>query len=212
MLRNNTINKSPAYYLNVISKSILAGFLISFAGIAYLLCKEKGLSDVICSLVFSIGLISVIVLESNLYTGKIGYVDSNQKAIDACIILVTNLLTAFLFGLLFRLTYGKINLMEIKMNKDLERFFADSFFCGVCIYIAVEGYAITKSFIPVIMGVFVFVICGWEHCVADTFYFGAGDMSPRGLMYLLICILGNSFGSLFCRYFQKYIEIITKND
>ena len=211
MKRNNKINTDPIYYLNLVLKSILAGFLIAFAGTAYLLCKEKNLSDAICSLVFGIGLVSVIILQANLYTGKIAYVNSKQKLLDISIILIVNLLVAFVFGLLFRSIYGETNLIVMKTSKGIERFFIDSFFCGVCIYIAVEGYAITKSFIPVILGVFVFVICGWEHCIADMFYFGGGNVSLKGLLYILFCILGNSLGSLFARYLHKNIEIGIKN-
>ena len=57
---------------NVIFKSILAGVLIALAGHIYLNCSNK----IVGAFLFSIGLIGVIVLKANLYTGKVGYVKS----------------------------------------------------------------------------------------------------------------------------------------
>ena len=83
---------------NLIVKSILAGLLISLAGIVYLNCPEK----IVGSLLFSLGLISVILLEANLFTGKIGYVNSKQSILDSLLILVFNLVAATIVGLIYR--------------------------------------------------------------------------------------------------------------
>ena len=83
---------------NLITKSILAGLLISLAGIIYLNCQNK----IVGSLLFSLGLISVILFEANLFTGKIGYVNSKRSILDSLLILVFNLVTAAIVGLIYR--------------------------------------------------------------------------------------------------------------
>ena len=60
--------------VNIIIKSVLAGVLIALAGHIYLNCANK----IVGAFLFSIGLIGVIVLQANLYTGKVGYVKSKS--------------------------------------------------------------------------------------------------------------------------------------
>lgn len=86
----------------LISKSILAGLLISLGATAFLTANNK----IVGALLFSIGLTAVILLEANLYTGKIGYVNNKVKLFDAVIILFINLLVASICGLIF---YGAKN-------------------------------------------------------------------------------------------------------
>ena len=63
-----------------IFKSMLAGMLIAVAGAVFLSCQtmipDKSIAKVAGSFLFSIGLIGVLVLEADLFTGKIGYVDT----------------------------------------------------------------------------------------------------------------------------------------
>ena len=56
------------------------------------------------------------------------------------------------------------------------------------------------------MGVMAFILCGFEHCVANMFYFSiAGIFSLKVFGYLLIMILGNSIGSIIIAlYYNKY--------
>ena len=83
---------------NLITKSILAGLLISLAGIAYLNCPDK----IVGSLLFSLGLISILILEAKLFTGVIGYVNSKRSILDSLLILVFNLVVATIVGLIYR--------------------------------------------------------------------------------------------------------------
>ena len=90
-----------------IFKSLLAGVLIALAGGTYLAVASAGMvpagtEKLIGSFLFSIGLIAVLVLEANLFTGRIGYVDNWHKFGLACASLFYNLAAAFLIGLLYR--------------------------------------------------------------------------------------------------------------
>ena len=187
---------------NLITKSILAGLLISLAGIVYLNCPDK----IVGSLLFSLGLISVILLEANLFTGKIGYVNSKRSILDSLLILVFNLVTATIVGLIYRCSSdAAVPVAESKLLVFSETWWLTglkSIGCGAAIYLAVEGYKKSKSLIPVILGVMVFILAGWNHCIADCFYMAAGSSSVLAIPYLLVVIVGNSIGSLLIRFLQ----------
>lgn len=187
---------------NLITKSILAGLLISLAGIVYLNCPDK----IVGSLLFSLGLISVILLEANLFTGKIGYVNSKRSILDSLLILVFNLVAATIVGLIYRCSSdAAASIAESKLSIFSESWWLTglkSIGCGATIYLAVEGYKKSKSLIPVILGVMVFILAGWNHCIADCFYMAAGSSSALTISYLLVVIFGNSIGSLLIRFLQ----------
>lgn len=187
---------------NLITKSILAGLLISLAGIVYLNCPDK----IVGSLLFSLGLISVILLEANLFTGKIGYVNSKRSILDSLLILVFNLVAATVVGLIYRCcSDAAASIAESKLLVFSESWWLTglkSIGCGAAIYLAVEGYKKSKSLIPVILGVMVFILAGWNHCIADCFYMAAGSSSVLAIPYLLVVIVGNSIGSLLIRGLQ----------
>ena len=144
-----------------ILKSILAGLLIAMAGWIFLVCQSLDIgawAKVVGAAAFSIGLVAVIGLQANLYTGKIGYVNSKQLTIEVSIILVINLIIAFLAGLLYRACIGTSLAMGSRLAKEWYRVLVDGFFCGALIYIAVEMYKKPKSFLPVILCVITFMI------------------------------------------------------
>lgn len=202
------------YYIKLISKAILAGLLIAMAGWIYLVVQGLdlgGWNKVIGSFMFSIGLVAVVILEANLFTGKVGYINTKQKLIDGIIIVIVNLLIAYLIGLLYQGCIEVSNAMVSRIEKSWYRIFVDGLGCGVCIYIAVEGYKKTKSLIPVILGVMAFILGGFEHCVADAFYLGASEFSLIGLAYIGLAVLGNSLGSLLTRWLQTLI-FVEKNE
>ena len=52
-------------------------------------------------------------------------------------------------------------------------------------------------YISLYLGVVVFIICGFEHCVANMFYFTlAGVWSIETIKYLLVMTLGNAVGGI----------------
>ena len=196
---------------NLISKSILAGLLISLAGIVYLNCPEK----IVGSLLFSLGLISVILLEANLFTGKIGYVNSKQSILDSLLILVFNLVAATIVGLIYRCgSDAATPIVESKLLVFSETWWLTglkAIGCGAAIYLSVEGYKKSKSLIPVILGVMTFILAGWNHCIADCFYMAAGSSSALAIPYLLVVIVGNSIGSLLIRLLQLGVSTDKKD-
>lgn len=198
----------------MVSKSTLAGLLISLGATAFLTADNKTVG----ALLFSIGLTAVILLEANLYTGKIGYVNSKAKLISAALILIQNLLVALVCGLIFYSTKNNIceNLWLNKLTKSWHEFLFDSIGCGICIYLSVELYKKTGSIFVIVLGVLVFILSGFEHCIADIFYLSASmSFDLKSILYILIAIIGNSIGSLLIRFLQlnfRFCEVKHENE
>lgn len=198
----------------MVSKSTLAGLLISLGATAFLTVDNKTVG----ALLFSIGLTAVILLEANLYTGKIGYVNSKAKLISAALILIQNLLVALVCGLIFYSTKNNIceNLWLNKLTKSWHEFLFDSIGCGICIYLSVELYKKTGSIFVIVLGVLVFILSGFEHCIADIFYLSASmSFDLKSILYILIAIIGNSIGSLLIRFLQlnfRFCEVKHENE
>lgn len=198
----------------LVSKSTLAGLLISLGATAFLTADNK----IVGALLFSIGLTAVILLEANLYTGKIGYVNSKAKLISAALILIQNLLVALVCGLIFYSTKNNIceNLWLNKLTKSWYEFLFDSIGCGICIYLSVELYKKTGSIFVIVLGVLVFILSGFEHCIADIFYLSASmSFDLKSILYILIAIIGNSIGSLLIRFLQlnfRFCEVKHENE
>lgn len=198
----------------LVSKSTLAGLLISLGATAFLTVDNK----IVGALLFSIGLTAVILLEANLYTGKIGYVNNKTKLIDAAVILILNLLTAAICGLIFYSAKNNIceNLWLNKLTKSWYEFLFDSIGCGICIYLSVELYKKTGSIFVIVLGVLVFILSGFEHCIADIFYLSASmSFDLKSILYILTAIIGNSIGSLLIRFLQlnfRFCEVKHENE
>lgn len=179
--------------------------MIAIGGTVFLSIENK----VIGASLFSIGLFGVLIYNLNLYTGKIGYLitNFNLKYIKELLItLVGNFIGACSVGFILRYTriYDKIYeksliLANAKLNDNLLSIFILSIFCGLLMYFAVNGFKKQTDFgkyLVVYLGVAVFILCGFEHCIANMYYFSVADIwSLKTLGYTGIMVLGNSVGS-----------------
>ena len=197
-------------------KSILAGIMIAVGGTVYLSLDNK----VVGASLFTIGLVSVLLCNFNLYTGKIGYLvnNFNLKYIkEMFITLVGNFIGASFIGFILRYTriYSNVKskadiLAVAKLNDSLLSIFILSIFCGLLMYFAVNGFKKVNDFgkyLVVYLGVVVFILCGFEHCIANIYYFSVADVwSLKTLGYVGVMILGNSIGAFILPLFNLYIK------
>lgn len=204
------------YNMEILIKSILAGIMIGIGGTIYLSLDNK----IVGSILFAIGLFVIVVYGFNLYTGKIGYLinNFNIKYIRELIItLLGNFIGTFFVGFILKYTriYTMISekakiLAEIKLNDTLISILILSFFCGILMYLAVNTYKEVKDigkYLAVFLGVIVFILCGFEHCIANMYYFSVSSTwSLNTLLYLLVMILGNSLGGILIPLCNKVIK------
>lgn len=176
-------------------KAVYAGFMIGIGGIVCLSIENK----VIGSLFFCFGLTTIVIQKWNLYTGKIGFVKEWKELPDMLIIIVGNFAGTYVASTLAQAAHLNISSLEMvqkKLGNSLLHIFLLSVFCGVMMYLAIDGYAKTKNIVLIIAPVMIFILSGFEHSVADMFYFNlAGAYSMKSLLYIGTMLVGNGIGA-----------------
>lgn len=182
----------------LILSSILSGLLIGLGDVAYVSVE----SHILGSFLFSLGLLTVVIQGSWLYTGKIGYA-LNLKPVDLLVTLVFNLISIWALGYLFSITMGLDTsaIVEAKCSETFWSALMRSIGCGMCMWIAVDGWKKFNNPLTIILPVMMFILCGFDHCIANCGYLGMS-----GVLWswnLPVWILGNSIGSLGLNYLAK---------
>ena len=88
---------------------------------------------------------------------------------------------------------------QTKLDDNMLSIFILAVFCNIMIYIAVDNYNRNPhemgKYIALFLGVPVFILCGFEHCVANMYYFSIANMwSGEAFLYLMVMTLGNAVG------------------
>lgn len=176
-------------------KSILAGLMIGIGASVFLSCENKYVGATL----FSIGLIAVVVLGFNLYTGKVGYLLGGDKEYfaDTVLSIFGNLVGCIMVGLTQAPIGAVISICEKRLDKGPLEIFIDAIFCGILIFVPVEVYKRKGTFLGILIGIPTFILCGFEHSIADMFYFlNARMVSLDTAAFIGIAILGNAVGGL----------------
>jgi formate transporter len=190
---------------HVFIKAIMAGLFIGIAGLIYLSVDNK----VLGALLFSFGLLMVVSKGYYLYTGKVGYAVPYEKGYFIVLLktLAGNIVGIVTVGLLFRFS-GMDTVIEQAntiLTSKLSNLWYEtlilSIFCGMMMYVGVEGYR--KMEIPlmkiliVIFAVVIFILAKFEHSIANMLYLAISTtFSAKGIFYVLLWIIGNAMGGI----------------
>lgn len=194
--------------VKTVSGAVSAGIMIAIGGSVFLACDNKYVGAVL----FSVALLCICYLGYYLFTGKIGYLAkdfSKSNILSLATGLAVNLIITFLLGML--ISFALPNLAEkahtictAKLEQSFLITFIRAVFCGVLMYTAVEIFKEKKTPLGIIFCIPVFILCGFEHSVADMFYFGAsGIFNAKILTFELAAVLGNTAGSLVLALISK---------
>ena len=206
--------------MGILISGFLAGVSISLGGTVYLLCDSK----IVGAVLFSVGLFTICAFGFLLFTGKVCYVFDNDRsyALSLPLIWMGNLLGALVSGILLLETRLAPALIEkaaavcaVKLSQGYLSAFLLSVFCNLLIYIAVEGYRSIPheagKYLAILFGVTVFVLCGFEHCVANMFYFTVGRAwSGQAVLYLLIMTAGNAVGGVSLPLLRRAVKRLSR--
>lgn len=183
-----------------------AGICVSIGGAVYLSCPNKLLG----SFLFGVGLCAILFFKLLLFTGRVGYLPANKLSYIPWLGLVWlgNCLGVWAGAFLQKftrigdgLTAAAQPIVAVKSQDSLLSLFILSIFCGVMMYIAAEGtrrtpYGSVFQLSLVLLPVAVFILCGFEHCIADVYYYALTGFSWDALLRILIITAGNSLGSV----------------
>ena len=186
---------------------VLAGILIALGGAVYLACvnTETPYSRYIGAFLFSLALVCICMRGYSLYTGKIGLLYEKHTKEDISVLLLCllgNLIGTLLCGYLLAfmlpsLKETALNLCTGKLEQGYGFGFLRAVFCGILVYLSVDIYRNNKSTLGILLCIPAFILSGFEHSIADMFYFAAsGIVSVEAFLYLLMILLGNSVGGL----------------
>ena len=215
-------------YLKVLLFGVFAGLAIGLGSLVFTIVSTYAKSvggQIFASALFSIGLILVCTLGLQLYTGKVGVVfDDREKlkenAINLPIMLAGNAIGAFTLGIICHFIFMNVpdianRILAISLGKtNSTTVFLQGVFCGALVYIAVYFFKNLQNYamkiIGIITAVTLFVYCGFQHCIANMFYFGmAFNWNIDMLWNLLIVIVTNSIGALLVRCLVHLAAIIS---
>lgn len=189
-------------------KAILAGICIAIGCNVYLACDNRYVGSVL----FATGLMTILLFELNLYTGKVGYIVNNKPDFIkvVAIILLGNFIGCLITGLCFPSELATV-LCENKLQIPFGNVFCKSIMCGLLMFIAVDAYKTHKTFVPAIFCVATFILSGYEHSIADIAYFIMGRvLTLESLIFIIIVIVGNAMGGMIIPTCNKLIDNNTK--
>ena len=194
-----------------------AGLLIGIGGTVYLSLASLGAGCKIAGAVlFAVALICICAKGYSLYTGKVGFMAYAHGAGDFAALgccLLGNIVGTFAAGVLIRFALPAVGaaaetLCDAKLEQEIPTAFIRALFCGILMYLAVAVYREKSTYIGILFCVPVFILCGFEHSVANMFYFAvAGKLSLQTALYLAVIVLGNSVGGLLLPILGMAAEI-----
>ncbi len=212
-------------WLSFIIDGVLSGFTLGVGGMVSFSSDNRYMG----AFLFALGLFTIVQFRYGLYTGKVGYIVNREPAyiLEVLITLVSNGLGTLISALLLRqtrfftsvvsgldLTIEERAMASVdgKIHDSPLSIFILAVYCGMLMFTAVEinrqcrakGNFIGALF-GVVVPVMVFIVCGFNHCIADMFYYffaGCPDV-PAALLYFALAITGNAVGGMLIPAMKK---------
>lgn len=187
---------------------VLAGMMIGIGGCVSLSCDNRYVG----ALLFSLGLFAIIQFGFGLFTGKVGYIPLRKpRYLSECLFTLLGnafgtFLDAFLLGFtrIFHAIREKAAAsVEAKLNDTIPSMFVLAVFCGMLMFLAVDNARISRTegghiekTVGTMLCIMVFILCGFNHCIADMFYLFLTNRIADAYVYLPAVIIGNSVGGM----------------
>ena len=185
----------------IFSRSVLAGIMIGLVGVVNLSVDNKFVG----AFLFSFGLITILAQSLNLYTGKVGTINLSCEWFMLPVIIFGNFIGTNIIAWGMSLTrFGETlnqSAYVIVQNKLADNWFSIlllSIGCGIMMYLAVKGWTEnTSTWLIVILPVMIFILSGFEHSIANMFYFAmTNEYSIKAFLYVGLMLIGNAIGTL----------------
>lgn len=230
----NGIKKTNLTTKKLILLGIAAGFFIGIGAEASSLAmhgiSNVGLARTVAGAVFPIGLMLIVLLGGELFTGNclISMAVYDKKAKlkgmirNLTIVYISNFIGAALMAWMIN-NCGQLNFsdggagaftIKVALGKvgiDSMQAIVSGILCNVLVCLAIFMAATAKDVagkcIAIFFPIFVFVISGFEHCVANMYYIPAGIFAAHNPLYAAKAtelygitaeqLSGLSFGTIF---------------
>jgi formate/nitrite transporter len=193
------IKKANTKFWQLLVLGVLAGVYISFGGHLFLAAMEQGMGRVVGGMVFSLGLVLVVVAGAELFTGNILMIIGTILSLYSVLkilknwlaVYIGNLIGSLLFvilivysGLLY--TNGQLNnlgtlasrVADAKLAMSCGEAFARGILCNMLVILAIIMSVMSKDIVSkvvcIIFPIMAFVASGYEHCIANMYLIPIG--------------------------------------
>ena len=200
--------------IKLLRSSIFAGIAIGTAGFGFLASgiQSEVYGSLVGAVLFSFGLLTVLGYKLKLYTGTAGYINRNEVG-QLFLILLGNITGCLCVALLTRMSPMDIQasaqkIMELRLGTGPLRCGLLAIGCGFIMTTCVQ-FGRQGQYLPLLLGVPLFIVCGFPHCVADAFYFLCVPVAfvkahILQILTLYVCVvLGNLLGCNIYRIVLK---------
>ena len=198
--------------LKRVFSGVASGVLIGIGGTVYLLCENK----IVGAVMFSVALLCICYKGFSLFTGKVGYLARARTKKELSVLfcgLLGNFIGAVCTGFAVMLSFGAQiasapGAAAAKLAQAPYETFLRAFMCGILMYMAVSIFKNKKSPLGIIFCIPTFILCGFEHSIADMYYLTAGlawtgKYIGKALLFCLLAVAGNAAGAVFIALFDK---------
>ena len=209
------ITKANKKWYKTILFGILAGIFVAIGAQASNFAvhgiKDIGIAKTVAGLVFPIGLIMIVFIGGELFTGNclliMAALDKKIRARrmvkNLCLVFLGNLIGAVFIAALISgsgqldSSHGLLGAYTIKaavakIGISPMKAFISGILCNIIVCAAIYMGTIAKDVMGktflLFYAIFVFVISSFEHCVANMYYFGAGMMAAKNPEYVALAI------------------------
>lgn len=184
---------------SIFRSALLAGIAISMGCVVYL--RVGGVAG---AALFAFGLLTCVHFKLSLYTGTAGFVDSRATVARLPIILLGNIAGCLLMALAMKycdegISEKALAIVERRLDYDIPAALMLSACCGFIMTVAVK-FARAGSYLPLLFGVPLFILCGFIHSIADAFYTLVSPASylidhwGELLVFYAVIVVGNFVG------------------
>lgn len=208
---NEGVKKAKMPVLKVILMGILAGIFVAIgaqgSGLAVHGIADPGIAKTVAGTIFPVGLMMIVIVGGQLFTGNcllaMGAMDKrfgwSKVWKNLTIIFFSNMIGAVLIALgvffagQFDMGHGALGAYTIKVavgkvGIGFGQAVVSGTLCNVivCVAILMAGAAkdISGKVLTIYFSIWIFVISGFEHCVANMYYLPAGMLASTNSEYV----------------------------
>ncbi len=221
---DSSIKKAELSNKKCILLGILAGVFIGLGGLGNILISQTipdaGLSRFAGACIFPVGLMLVVVCGAELFTGNnlmtMGVMDKKitikQMLRNWGLVYLANFIGSIVLVLL--VFYGNVlsgeaidkavRISQSKVSLSIMQMFIRAILCNIIVVLAVWFATAAKDITAKIFAcwfpIMLFVLCGFEHSVANMFFIplgmilGANVAISQLIINLIVVTIGNIFG------------------
>ena len=199
--------KTEELFRNVLPLAVLAGICISIGCVVNL--RVGGVAGAV---LFDFGLTTVVYYGLKLYTGTAGFIRMKGDWAMICMVLVGNIIGCLLTAWMIQCAQPDCvepaaKILEGRLAKGPWACFLLAIGCGFIMTTAVE-FARKGKMLTLVLGVPVFILCGFAHSIADAFYFLVSPSEQLLRSEVLIVYIAEVLGNFVGCNLYRWVTVI----